>query len=63
MKFKVGLGSLRNYQRMPYTLWYAVGEFVDNSIQAYFDNKELDKRLKKDKKFEIRFFMTRMLKH
>ncbi len=51
MKIKVGVGSLRNYQRMPYTFWGALGEFVDNSIQAYFDEKKaMDKLLKKEKK-------------
>ena len=50
MKIKVGVGSLRNYQRMPYTFHGALGEFVDNSIQAYFDErKQLDKLFKKEK--------------
>jgi hypothetical protein len=44
MKIKVGVASLRNYKRMPYTLWYALGELVDNSIQAYLDEKkDMDK--------------------
>jgi len=56
VKIKVGVGSLRNYQRMPYTFHGALGEFVDNSIQAYFDErKQLDKLLKKEKeKLHIR---------
>ncbi len=27
------------FSRLPYRPWYAVAEFVDNSIQSYFDNK------------------------
>ena len=55
MKITVGLDSLRNYQRMPYELHYALGELVDNAIQAYIDEKKnLKKRLDKEgKKLEI----------
>lgn len=50
MKIKVGLSSLRIYKNLPYTFWGAVGEFVDNSIQAYLDEeKVLKKKLKKAK--------------
>ena len=63
MKIKVGVSSLANYQRMPYSLHYALGELVDNSIQAYFDErKELDKLLKKEKrKLHIRIDYDRKL--
>jgi len=51
MKIKVGVSSLRNYKRMPYTLWYALGELVDNSIQAYLDEKKaMDKIFKHENK-------------
>lgn len=51
MKIKVGLDSLRLYQRMSYSLHYALGELVDNAIQAYLDEREvMDKLYKKAKK-------------
>ena len=40
MKITVGLDLLKNYQRMPYELHYAIGELIDNSIQAYHDEKK-----------------------
>jgi hypothetical protein len=44
MKLELGLDVLRSYKRLPYTAWHALGEFVDNSTQSYFDNREtLDK--------------------
>ena len=55
MKIKVGLDSLRLYQRMTYSLHYALGELIDNAIQAYLDEKKvMDKLYKKvGKKLEI----------
>ncbi len=55
MKISVGIESLRNYQRLNYELHYALAELVDNSFQAYKDEKKtLDKILKKEKrKLEI----------
>jgi hypothetical protein len=44
MKIELGLDVLRSYKRMAYEPWTALGEFVDNSTQSYFNNKEsLDK--------------------
>ena len=46
MKIELGLDVLRSYKRMAYEPWTALGEFVDNSTQSYFNNKEvLDKAL------------------
>jgi hypothetical protein len=43
-EFSLGHGSIRSYKRLAYTPWHALAEFVDNSTQAYFDNRdELDK--------------------
>ncbi len=33
-------GVYATYQRLSYRPWYAVAEFVDNSTQNYYDNKE-----------------------
>lgn len=32
---------VRSYKRLAYTHWHALAEFVDNSTQAYFNNREL----------------------
>ena len=58
MKITVGLDLLKNYQRMPYELHYAIGELIDNSIQAYHDEKKALKKIldKEGKKLEIKIF-------
>jgi hypothetical protein len=44
MKFQLGPEIISSYKRLSYKAWYALAEFIDNSTQAYFDNKEtLDK--------------------
>jgi histidine kinase/DNA gyrase B/HSP90-like ATPase len=46
MKLELGLDVLLSYKRLPYTAWHALAEFVDNSTQSYFNNKDvLDKVL------------------
>lgn len=40
MKLELGLDVLRSYKRLPYTAWHALAEFVDNSTQSYFDNRD-----------------------
>lgn len=40
MKLVLGPDVLRSYKRLPYTPWHALAEFVDNSTQNYFDNRE-----------------------
>lgn len=37
----VGPEAIAGYRRLPYKQWYALAEFIDNSTQAYFDNKEI----------------------
>lgn len=39
MKLHIGIGALKNYQRLPYKTWEALAEFVDNAVQAYTNNK------------------------
>lgn len=41
MKLQIGIGALRNYQRLPYKTWEALAEFVDNAIQAYENNADV----------------------
>src|ERR1700677_2903029 len=33
--------TIRNYKRLNYELWYALAEFIDNSIQSYDSNREV----------------------
>lgn len=40
MKLELGLDVLRSYKRLPYKPWHAIAEFVDNSTQSYFNNRE-----------------------
>ncbi len=43
VQVNVGTESIRNYKRLSYSVWYALGEFIDNSTQSYFDHRdELD---------------------
>lgn len=49
MKFVIGLDIINSYKRLSYQPWYALAEFIDNSTQAYFNNKEiLDEQFKKE---------------
>jgi hypothetical protein len=43
MKLRLGNAAILAYRRLPYRLWYAIAEFVDNSTDAYMrgDNKSL----------------------
>ena len=51
----IGPEAINSYQRLSYTPWHAIAEFVDNSTQSYMDNKAvLDEQLKKeDRIFEV----------
>lgn len=40
MKLILGPQVIISYKRLAYTHWYALAEFIDNSTQAYFNNKE-----------------------
>src|SRR6516164_3464117 len=39
MELKLGPEIISSYKRLAYQVWYALAEFVDNSTQAYFNNK------------------------
>ena len=50
MKLRLGNSAILAYRRLPYRLWYAIAEFVDNSTDAYLrgNNKNLlDEQFKK----------------
>jgi len=49
IELKIGLDAINSYRRLAYTPWHAIAEFIDNSTQSYFDNKdELDKLYKEE---------------
>ncbi len=39
LELGLGFDVIRSYKRLSYTAWYALAEFVDNSTQAYFNNR------------------------
>ena len=44
MQLELGPEIISSYKRLAYKVWYALAEFVDNSTQAYFNNRAvLDK--------------------
>lgn len=48
MDLKLGSSIVNTFPRLNYRWWYAIAEFVDNSTQSYFDNKNvLDKHYEK----------------
>jgi len=45
----IGPEAINSYQRLSYTPWHAIAEFVDNATQSYLDNKAvLDEQLAKE---------------
>lgn len=41
MQLALGLDVIRSYKRLSYTPWHALAEFVDNSTQSYFNNRDI----------------------
>lgn len=41
MELGIGIDIISSYKRLSYTAWHAFAEYVDNSTQAYFNNREL----------------------
>ena len=50
MELKLGPEIVSSYKRLAYEAWYALAEFVDNSTQAYFNNKKALEAIRKNKK-------------
>lgn len=49
LELKIGPDAISSYKRLAYTPWHALAEFIDNSTQAYFDNREaLDEAFAKE---------------
>ena len=46
-EFKLGLNILRTFKTQQNRHHFALGEFIDNSVQSYMDNKEIQKDLQK----------------
>lgn len=40
LKLVIGPEAILSYRRLAYTPWHAIAEFVDNSTQSCFDNRE-----------------------
>ncbi|MEP9387252.1 ATP-binding protein [Mesorhizobium sp. KR9-304] len=59
----IGSGAIKNYARMPYTMWFALAEFIDNSTQSRLNYPELvDEALKREGNpltVEIEYNVTR----
>jgi hypothetical protein len=50
MKLQLGPEIISSYKRLSYQTWFALAEFVDNSTQAYFNNRSvLDKAFANEK--------------
>lgn len=43
MELILGYELLESYKRLPYKVWYALAEFVDNSVQSYRNHPDLAK--------------------
>jgi hypothetical protein len=41
MELILGPEVISSYKRLSYTTWFALAEFVDNSTQAYFNNRKI----------------------
>lgn len=44
LKFGIENNVIESYKRLSYEPWFAFAEFIDNSTQAFFDNKELQEK-------------------
>lgn len=38
---QIGLNAITSYKRLAYTPWHAIAEFVDNSTQSFFNNRDI----------------------
>ena len=53
MRLIVGPEVITSYRRLDYSPWHAIAEFVDNSTQSYFDNRDVLDRHMKDEDDKI----------
>lgn len=56
LEFQIDSSAILNYKRLDYTFWYALAEYVDNSSQSYFNNREVldEKNQINNEKFEVK---------
>ena len=40
IELQIGLDIINSYKRLSYSAWHALAEFVDNSTQSYYNNRE-----------------------
>ena len=40
LQLELGPDIIRSYKRLGYRAWYALAEFLDNSTQSFFDNRD-----------------------
>ena len=61
VQLELGLENIRNYRRLAYTPWHALAEFVDNSTQSFFDNREelQDAYVREGSRLEVRITLDR----
>ena len=51
IQLQIGLEVIRSYKRLSYEPWYALAEFVDNSVQSYRDHRgTLDELYERERK-------------
>ena len=53
LTLKIGLDAVTSYRRLAYTPWHAIAEFVDNSTQSYFNNKDALDRAYSDERTKL----------
>lgn len=65
MEMGVGVSIIQNFADHPHSLYKALAEFIDNSIQAYFDEARTMEKLyrKHDEKLKIRINYNRAKKY
>jgi hypothetical protein len=53
--FSIGNNAILSYKRLDYKIWFALSEFVDNSLQSYRANEKILNEYYKEskKKFEV----------
>ena len=47
------------FRQLPNKVWFALAEFVDNSIQSYIDNKDHLRRINKNFVLEVKIMVNK----
>jgi hypothetical protein len=60
IQFQIANGAILAYKRLPYQMWYAIAEFVDNSVESARrpGNKEIMDEVFKDEKTTLQVEVT-----